>query len=306
MIQGVTEREPALALCRALNDWVAEYCAPDPEHLVGVATLPMTSAEAALAAARARLDAVRQGPSAFDVREAQLKLAQAQAALETAQADYGAHQQSLDQTRKNADLDTQALVLAAEAAQNDLGQLQAGLADAQIVAPNDGRVVRANGKPGATVQAFDAVVRLAAPGGRMVRSEITDADMPRLAVGQKVQVTLDSLPGQTFTGAVRDLPASVVTQQGVVADKGTRIAVDWGSVTPDLGILARVRIIVQQKDDVLIAPTGALRQVGKRQFVEFMDGAVKRSRTVETGVSTPVDTEIVSGLQEGEVILAGT
>ena len=42
MIQGVTEREPALALCRALNDWVAEYCAHDPEHLIGVATLPMT------------------------------------------------------------------------------------------------------------------------------------------------------------------------------------------------------------------------------------------------------------------------
>jgi predicted TIM-barrel fold metal-dependent hydrolase len=52
MIQGVTEREPALALCRALNDWVAEYCAHDPEHLVGVATLPMTSAEDALAEAR--------------------------------------------------------------------------------------------------------------------------------------------------------------------------------------------------------------------------------------------------------------
>ena len=40
MIQGVTEREPALALCRAINDWVAEYCAPDPDRLVGVATLP--------------------------------------------------------------------------------------------------------------------------------------------------------------------------------------------------------------------------------------------------------------------------
>ena len=36
MIQGVTEREPALALCRALNDWLAEYCAHDPTRLVGV------------------------------------------------------------------------------------------------------------------------------------------------------------------------------------------------------------------------------------------------------------------------------
>lgn len=52
MIQGVTEREPARALCRALNDWVAEYCSSDPEHLIGIATLPMTSAEDALAEAR--------------------------------------------------------------------------------------------------------------------------------------------------------------------------------------------------------------------------------------------------------------
>jgi uncharacterized protein len=52
MIQGVTEREPALALCRALNDWLAEYCAHDPERLIGVATLPMTDADDALAEAR--------------------------------------------------------------------------------------------------------------------------------------------------------------------------------------------------------------------------------------------------------------
>ena len=52
MIQGVTEREPALALCRALNDWVAEYCAHDRERLIGVATLPMTNADDALAEAR--------------------------------------------------------------------------------------------------------------------------------------------------------------------------------------------------------------------------------------------------------------
>ena len=52
MIQGVTEREPAVALCRALNDWVAEYCSSIPSTLIGVATLPMTSADDALAEAR--------------------------------------------------------------------------------------------------------------------------------------------------------------------------------------------------------------------------------------------------------------
>jgi predicted TIM-barrel fold metal-dependent hydrolase len=52
MIQGVTEREPALALCRAVNDWLAEYCAHDPVHLLGIGTLPLTDAGDALTEAR--------------------------------------------------------------------------------------------------------------------------------------------------------------------------------------------------------------------------------------------------------------
>jgi predicted TIM-barrel fold metal-dependent hydrolase len=52
MIQGVTERDPALALCRAVNDWVADYCRQGGERLVGVGALPMTDADDALAEAK--------------------------------------------------------------------------------------------------------------------------------------------------------------------------------------------------------------------------------------------------------------
>lgn len=51
MVQGIPEREPAVALCRALNDWLAGYCAHDPSRLIGVGTLPMTHPDDALAEA---------------------------------------------------------------------------------------------------------------------------------------------------------------------------------------------------------------------------------------------------------------
>jgi uncharacterized protein len=51
MIQGVVEREPAVALCRAINDWLAAYCAHDPSRLIGVGTLPMCHPDDALAEA---------------------------------------------------------------------------------------------------------------------------------------------------------------------------------------------------------------------------------------------------------------
>ncbi len=52
MIQGVREREPALALCRAINDWLADYCTLDRDRLVGIGTLPMTHPDDALAEAK--------------------------------------------------------------------------------------------------------------------------------------------------------------------------------------------------------------------------------------------------------------
>jgi uncharacterized protein len=52
MIQGVLEREPALALCRAVNDWLADYCEHDPRRLIGIATLPMVHPDDALAEAQ--------------------------------------------------------------------------------------------------------------------------------------------------------------------------------------------------------------------------------------------------------------
>jgi hypothetical protein len=54
-----------------------------------------------------------------------------------------------------------------------------------------------------------------------------------------------------------------------------------------------------------MVPNGAVRVVGKRKFVEYMDGDIKRSKNVETGITTDADTEITSGLTEGMVILAG-
>jgi HlyD family secretion protein len=140
----------------------------------------------------------------------------------------------------------------------------------------------------------------------MINAQINESDMPKLAVGQRALISLDAFPGQTINGTVITLPSSVVTQQGVVADKNTKIQVDWTRPGAQLGMNARVQIVVQRKDDVLLVPTQAIRTVGKRRFVEYMDGNVKRSRNVEIGISTDVDTEIVSGLDEGMSILAGT
>lgn len=56
MIQGVEDPKAALALCRAVNDWLAEYCRHEPGRLHGVGVLPQTSPADALAEARRCLE----------------------------------------------------------------------------------------------------------------------------------------------------------------------------------------------------------------------------------------------------------
>ena len=52
MVQGVKESNAAVALCRAINDWMANYCRHEPGRLFAVGLLPQTSPADALAEAR--------------------------------------------------------------------------------------------------------------------------------------------------------------------------------------------------------------------------------------------------------------
>jgi predicted TIM-barrel fold metal-dependent hydrolase len=56
MIQGVQDPKASVALCRAVNDWLAAYCKHDPKRLHGVGVLPQTSPQDALAEAKRCLE----------------------------------------------------------------------------------------------------------------------------------------------------------------------------------------------------------------------------------------------------------
>ena len=269
------------------------------------ARLAIPTSESAVVAAQAKLESVLRGATEFELREQQSKVEKAQLDVEKARAQLEVERQKLTANRATTTFDVQGLEKEVAKARLDLEQLEANYADARIIAAFDGKITKVNGKSGDNVQAFNPVISISSPANLLINAQINESDMPKLAVGQRALISLDAFPGQTINGTVQTLPSSVVTQQGVVADKNTRILVDWTRPGAQIGMNARVQIVVQKKDDVLLIPTQAIRTVGRRRFVEYMDGNVKRSRNVEVGISTDVDTEIISGLEEGMSILAG-
>jgi len=75
------------------------------------------------------------------------------------------------------------------------------------------------------------------------------------------------------------------------------------------GLTVTVSIIVEQKNDVLLVPNGAITSHGRQTYVQVMspDGTIEE-RAVTTGISDWQYTEVISGLSEGQevVVLQGT
>ena len=91
-----------------------------------------------------------------------------------------------------------------------------------------------------------------------VHANVDEADIGRVVVGQDVSFTVDSYPGRTFSARVVDIRKMPQTTQNVVTYTVV-ISADNEDLLLLPGMTANVRILVQQRDDVLRLPNAALR-----------------------------------------------
>jgi len=88
--------------------------------------------------------------------------------------------------------------------------------------------------------------------------------------------------------------------------KIAQLRVNWPESLPDFGTTAQAAVVLQEKDDALLVPQRAVRSSGQRRYVEYFDGSARRTADVSIGIVGAVDVEILSGLREGQLIVAGS
>ena len=69
------------------------------------------------------------------------------------------------------------------------------------------------------------------------------------------------------------------------------------------GMSAKVEILVDQLDDVLIVPIQAVAIREGKKLCYVMDSDTPQPRAVSTGAFNDIFVEIISGLEEGEQVL---
>lgn len=147
---------------------------------------------------------------------------------------------------------------------------------------------------------------------------LSEVDITKVRVGQKATLTFDAVDGLAITGEVVETDVVGTVSQGVVS-YNVKIAFDTEDPRIKSGMSVTADIATEAKQDILVIPSSALKTSGSNSYVETFDlkGAVTDSQgltstqipqqiIVTTGVSDDTNTEILSGLKEGDKIITQT
>lgn len=246
---------------------------------------------------------------------------QSQTAYDVSIANYQASKAQVDQYKASVD------------------EAREQLAKTRLTAPMAGRVVRLPVEvgevavPGTFSRESALLLTIADMSEIMAEVQVDETDVVRLAVGDSVRITIDAYPDTAFVGFISRISHSArLTATRTAAGSSDR-AVDFDveitladpplDIRPDLSTTAR--IVTDVQEDVLAIPIIALtvrdHEVLPNENIEQDSATVGHSEEtegvfivrdglasfipVEVGIAGEEHFQVLSGLQEGDSIVAG-
>ncbi len=135
--------------------------------------------------------------------------------------------------------------------------------------------------------------------------DVTEIDVPKVKIDQKVTVILDSIPDKTFTGVVAAVDRIGTTSNNVTSYTVT-VTLDTESAEILPNMAASANIIIETKTDVLTVPSTAIQSQNGESAVSVLRNGIEQQVPITTGLSSDTQTEIISGLSEGDTVITGT
>ena len=135
---------------------------------------------------------------------------------------------------------------------------------------------------------------------------LTEIDVPKIKIGDKATIVFDAFSDKTFTGKVISIDTVGSVSSGVT-NYPTVVLLDTKSnkILPNMGVTAN--IITNTKDDVLLIPSSAVKSDDNgNNYVQILRNGKPVNQNVEVGLASDNQTEIISGLNEGDTVIVST
>ena len=272
---------------------------PSQEDLAA-AQSAVDSAEESLQAAEAQLQELQRGPDAGDVQVAEDALWSAEATLDAAVGKRDKLIEGADPD--DVDLQVQQVHLA----EITVSEAQRALDEATLKAPYDGTVGNIDIHIGDFVSSQLPAVTLLTPGALKVHLTVGETDLPSVRQGMVGLMIFDALQNKPFPVVVTAMGLEPEVEQGIVtyAVEAALIGVGQDAATrPAPGMNGSAVLVTEERKDVLIVPNSAVHRRGDEVVVEVVAGNKTEIRPVQTGLSDPDNSEVVSGLEEGDLVV---
>lgn len=226
----------------------------------------------------------------------------------TAESDLKTAKNKLDDLMDKVEIseELQAAKDALESAQEEIKTTLKQYEDYQIIANFDGLVTKVE------MQVWDSIsssnnssstekyIYVETPNLLQVTLDVDQIDIVKISVWMPVQVVLDALSDQTFTGVISEIDTmseSSSYKASVVFQKHSDDQKVLG------GMSASVKVTLEQVTDTIIVPSPAIADnVNGEKIVRLKKWDQRIDQVVEIGISDDANTQILSGLKVGDVI----
>jgi len=289
---ALTSASNALDKAQAAFDKVAGLPLNNPNRVAALNAL--LDARRAYQAAAANLNYLQGAPDAVESAQAQANLALAQARYDRAAAELARLQQ------EGGPMEIRLAEARVHQAQADLEAVQRHKEEVELRAPFDGQLLSLGIAVGSQVSPHQAVGTLADLSALEIAVLPTPQELADLGVGQAVVIRLTSQPEVEIPGHVRLVPD---LSDGKSDDLSVRIVPDDPAAVLNINEAVSVIVQVEARRGVLYLPPAALRSFQGRDFVLVLENGVQRRLDVLLGLRAADRVEIVSGLEEGQVIV---
>jgi len=276
----------------------------------------LKAAEAQIAQAQATLERLLKSPTESELAAASLQVTQAEASLRRllnspterelalAKSQVAQAEAALNKLLRGPSPEELAIAQAqVDQARAAVRQAQLALEGAFLLAPFDGVVAAVNIREGEMAAAGMPAVVLVDQSHYHIDVQVDEIDIAKVAVGQPVKVTLDALEGVEIMGRVDVIAPTAVTDAGVSTYIVT-ISLEHTDAPLRAGMSANATIVTDRRENVLLLPNRAIRvdrETG-RTLVDRIENNVPVEREIKTGLRNEQFSEVLEGLEEGDVV----
>lgn len=170
----------------------------------------------------------------------------------------------------------------------------------RIYSPITGLVAKRHAHPGAMINSGTPIVTVVSVSPMVIEAKASERDIARIKRGIPAPVTIDSMPGQRFTGRVMRISPllDAQTRNGIVE---IEIPNRDGALKGEM--FARVELDLGGSRETTLLPRDALVYRGDQPGVYVIESEKAKFIALETGLTQEDKVELISGLKVGDTII---